>query len=92
LQKFYFPSMENFKHRTKRIEGPVNFSFYKVSSLQGREYLVIASDYQSQHQLFYMHEEANQWKITEPGKVWNWVIQLEQELSEAISQHQIYAM
>lgn len=81
--------MENFRHYTRNNEGSVTFTFYKAFTIEGNQYLVIASDFNSQFQLFYMQEEQKEgWKIVQPEKVFDWIFQLEDELSRAIVKHQ----
>ena len=77
--------MESFRHYTENIEGAVLFTFYKLSTMEGKQYLVICSDIQSQYSLVYMQQEDGAWKITEPGKVSNWILQMEGQISYIIN-------
>ena len=60
--------MESFRHYTKNNEGAVTFTFYKVFTVEGNQIMVIASDFNSQFQMFYMEEVSGNWKIMQPEK------------------------
>lgn len=82
-----FYKMESFRHYTSNKEGAVTFTFYKVFTLEGRQFLVIASDFNSKFQMFHMQWEDEQWKFMDPEKLPGWVSGFENELHQVIEKN-----
>lgn len=83
--------MESFRHFTKNNEGLLTFTFYQAVSFSSKQFLVIASDFNMQFQMFNMEEQEGKWKILEPEKLLEWILPFEEELSEVLAQKHAYA-
>lgn len=84
--------MESFRYYSSNEDGDLTFTFYKTFTLEGMQFLVIASDFNSKFQMFHMQkEEAEQWKIIDAQKLPKWILEVENELSKTIEKNLVFA-
>jgi len=83
--------MESFRHYSSNEDGDLTFTFYKTFTLEGMQFLVIASDFNSKFQMFHMQKEDKQWKIIDAEKLPGWILKVETDLSKTIENSLVFA-
>lgn len=83
--------MESFRYYSSTKDGDLTFTFYKTFTLEGMQFLVIASDFNSKFQMFHMQKEDEQWKIIDAEKLPKWILIVENELSKTIEENLVFA-
>lgn len=80
----------NFKKPLPIVEGFVPiFSFNRITTVNGIEFLVSVIDKSGIIHHFTMQQGETRWKIVEVGKVADWIAQVEGELEKAIFENTI---
>jgi len=77
-------AVEHFTRTIQTREGNLNFYFNRIFTAHGVRYHVSAASRNGRMVAFKMKEENNRWFIDNPKDCPEWVISLEQELSEVI--------
>jgi len=75
---------------TKKIQAItiVTFSFNEIFNTAGCTYFIYVSGTHGQQYYFVMKQKADAWKIIKGFTVPDWIKELENELSDAIIEHQ----
>lgn len=78
--------MADFTRKAKSAEGLLVFTFNRIYTVKGTIYFVSVTGQDRRHH-FHMEERSGSWKIVEAPKPPDWLLQLEKELGETISQN-----
>lgn len=79
--------MSDFSKKIQVEEGVLKFDFMRVYTVQGVRYYVAVVDKSGKAHLFQMQEKESQWKIVLAPKAPDWILEIEAQLGEAISEN-----
>jgi hypothetical protein len=79
--------MPHFKKRLQTDFGSTLFHFNRLFTPKGIKYHVAVLDEEQRHIFFNMEVDKGHWHIVNAPKIPDWLLQLENELSQAIIDH-----